>query len=54
MKFCNYCGRELKDNEICECETSKSDTTLVGEILSNNKTATEYETKNGKIYAILS
>ena len=54
MNFCKYCGREIKDNQICECETSKSGTTLVGEILSNNKTATEYETKNGKIFAVLS
>ena len=54
MNFCKYCGREIKDNEICECETSKSGATIVDEILSNNKTATEYETKNGKIFAVLS
>lgn len=27
MKFCKYCGKELKENEVCSCQSEKVSTT---------------------------
>lgn len=48
MNFCPNCGRQLKDGEVCNCQ---SNSVFNAEVVPENNT---YSTSNGKIFSILS